>query len=99
MMPLDRGVKGSGKIAMQKAKLLLRLFSFRFSDEFRPRCKRSGKIANLLLRIFGFRFLMFGEYGAQNCFGFWYFTIFFCVLRFSHFLFNLMNHVNCQRKQ
>ena len=29
MMPLDRGVKGSGKIAMQKAKLLLRIVSFR----------------------------------------------------------------------
>ena len=29
MMPLDRGVKRSGKIAMQKAKLLLRTFGFR----------------------------------------------------------------------
>ena len=32
MMPLDRGVKGSGKIAMRKAKLLLGIFSFLFSD-------------------------------------------------------------------
>jgi len=50
MMPLDRGVKGSGKIAMHKAKLLLRIFGFRFSDAFRPRCSE--------FLVLGFRFLV-----------------------------------------
>ena len=90
MMPFDRGVKRSGNIAMQKAKLLLGIFGFRFSDAFRPRCKRSGKIAmqkaKLLLGIFGFRFsvstarkIVLGFGILQFFVGFYVFLIFFLI--------------------
>ena len=55
MMPLDQGVKGSGKIAMRKAKLFLGILFSVFGCLWTevlggaPRCSE-------VLRVFGFRF-------------------------------------------
>ena len=82
MMPLDRGVKGSGKIAMRKAKLLLRILFSVFGCLWTemlgvaPRCSE-------VLRVFGFRFSL--STAREIVLGFVFYNFLFRFLRFVHF--------------